>query len=607
MQPACALEVEVIELREGGHFDDEVKGQRNRVRVQCYALPNPQLKSLKPGEEDVMKHGQELYAAFGVAKEVPTELSVQQSSFAIQEWIANCQNNHRSCSVSEPKLSNFPSRVLDIGFDAADQKDADVLLIASRDIIHTNHADHLYRYATLSHCWGKAHVIRTTKDTLAQRLLRIKWEELPKTFQDAIKIVRALKIRYLWIDSLCIIQDDALDWKYESALMGTVYSNGYINLAATGAFDSRGGCLGSRKLNHLSRTVDIRTFQVLEGPVAIFVRPSFESIHYRYSTRRTSHPELPDSKIVPLLSRAWVFQERHLAPRTLHFHPSEMVMECKTTLSCECTNMESLDAQKLFEYWFEIVEEYSKLLLTQESDRLPALIGIAATFQRRLGAGYLAGLWQADIGRGLLWDVKRYESADSGNIARRKRRTHVPSWPWASLHLSGHEAGVIFTAFHDDTFRLDRRFRYLDTDMTPKAADSSFALPDDAGTLFTEGAAVSAIASYHSAIDIDAEGIVVVFDCDVDDMVVVSTIGMNFDVTGSKSLGSIDGTAISCLLIRAISEDDFELEFPPLYICTLVLQPSKRAPGSYERIGVLDIRGDLGICQGAEVGKFSIV
>jgi hypothetical protein len=370
----------------------------------------------------------------------------------------------------------------------------------------------------------------------------------------------------------------------------------------------------------VSRTFEIKSFQVHEEP-AIFVRPSFEPIHYRYSTRRNSHSELPDSKVVPLLSRAWVFQERHLAPRTLHFHPSEMIMECKTTLSCECTGLDSftagsrrnsldiktLDMQTTFDYWIEIVEEYSRLRLTRESDRLPALIGVATTFQRRLETGYLAGIWQTDIARGLLWDVTRYASADPESEALRQRRPHVPSWSWASLELSNEGAGIVFPAGHDDAFKADRRFHYLHTDVISKAADSSFELSGNIGALLVEGAAVSAIMCHPSAAKIDAEDLVLIFDRDVGDMILILTVGMNMDVAGTESLQVSDRTIVSSLLIGTISEDDVDLGTSITYLCTLVLQRSASISGSYERIGVLNVREDLEIFEKATESSFSIV
>lgn len=74
----------------------------------------------------------------------------------------------------------------------------------------------------------------------------IPWFELPKTFQEAIALTRKLGVRYLWIDSLCIIQDDHHGWEVESAKMATIYSLSYLTIAATHAADSQQGCFSTR-------------------------------------------------------------------------------------------------------------------------------------------------------------------------------------------------------------------------------------------------------------------------------------------------------------------------------------------------------------------------
>lgn len=76
-------------------------------------------------------------------------------------------------------------------------------------------------YCTLSHCWGKAKFLRLTLRNLADLMNGFSVESLPLTFRDAIQVVQRLKIRYIWIDSLCIIQegDDGRDWREEARKM----------------------------------------------------------------------------------------------------------------------------------------------------------------------------------------------------------------------------------------------------------------------------------------------------------------------------------------------------------------------------------------------------
>jgi hypothetical protein len=99
------------------------------------------------------------------------------------------------------------------------------------------------RYICLSHCWGDASNLpmRTTRSTLDEYKQRIRWSILPKTFQHAVMFTRKLRIRYLWIDSLCIVQDDVDDWLRESGKMCSVFQHSTLTLCATASQDSNGG------------------------------------------------------------------------------------------------------------------------------------------------------------------------------------------------------------------------------------------------------------------------------------------------------------------------------------------------------------------------------
>ncbi|TGO11283.1 hypothetical protein BTUL_0113g00130 [Botrytis tulipae] len=272
---------------------------------------------------------------------------------------------------------------------------------------------------------------------------RIEWSNLPKTFQDAIEIFRALGVRYMWIDSLCIVQNDSNDWEKEAVLMADIYTNSYLNIAATAAKDSTAGCFNDREIKYFFGGVSISSFQIPHDGhdvSKIFVRPSFEPIHRRFTTsgkRRYSHPAASDNDALPLLTRAWVYQERMLASRTLHFHPSEMILECKSGLFCECAGLEkiyplldsninqdifSISERAVLDRWLNIVGEYCTLALTKHDDRAIAILGVAKIFQRRLKSKYLAGLWETDIARALLWDASlQYEGTEMPGVTNDSR------------------------------------------------------------------------------------------------------------------------------------------------------------------------------------------
>lgn len=104
------------------------------------------------------------------------------------------------------------------------------------------------RYVALSHCWGAAHMLRTTSTTLGNRLAGIPFSSLPLTFKDAAPFTRCLGYRYPWIDLLCIVQDDPLDWEKESAAMYEVYGNAAVTISATSSKDSEAGLSSGRKI-----------------------------------------------------------------------------------------------------------------------------------------------------------------------------------------------------------------------------------------------------------------------------------------------------------------------------------------------------------------------
>ena len=541
---------------------------------------------------------------------------MEKCASLVYDWITNCQTSHKACAATKSDARELPRRLLDL----QQREGAAVVLIETRDRPDCR----VRHYATLSHCWGKTQLIQTTRDNVTLRMQCIEWDQLPKTFQDAVTIVRALDIQFLWIDSLCIIQDDLLDWKEESVRMAVIYSNSYINIAATGASDSRGGCLSPRSLRHIDPICDIQSFalNVEKDPHAstIFVRPSLERVHQRYSTRMSSESDLPDSQTVPLLSRAWVFQERHLAPRTLHFHPSEIVMECKSSLRCECSGLdkvvpqvrygflhpESSDRSDIFTAWLDIVEEYSKLRLSRQSDRLPALTGVASVFQKELRCGYLAGIWKDDIARGILWDVTRYERIRSKRSIR--RHDSAPTWSWASLILDIEGSGIIFPTRHDDTFQAHERFRFLGTDIPFAATGFSLATPT-MESISLRGVAVAATAHPHSLDNVARKDFALVFEQDIEDIILVTVAETNIDCTWkSPNTCPVEvGTTIYCLLVGSKINTDWESGHQDRYLCTLVLKQSAANSQVQERVGVMSIAERLGIFQMNAEFSFTLI
>jgi len=258
-----------------------------------------------------------------------------------------------------------------------------------------------------------------------------------------MKVAQYLGLRYIWIDSLCIIQDSKEDWQKEAGLMGQVYSNSVCNISATGASDGSEGLFFDR------HPLAIRPFRArVDGAQA-------KGSYYLFNPRLWADG-VDDA---PLNRRAWVVQERLLSPCNLHFGSTQIYWECRQRLACEAypvvlpKTLEPNDSNKLdtrrgariresrglpadpsldnYTLWGSIVATYTKGALSFESDKLVALSGIASQLQKVLGDQYLAGLWSNHFADQLLWTAE-YASTRS----RKSTRPHdyrAPSWSWAAI------------------------------------------------------------------------------------------------------------------------------------------------------------------------------
>ncbi|ETS81653.1 hypothetical protein PFICI_06655 [Pestalotiopsis fici W106-1] len=253
---------------------------------------------------------------------------------------------------------------------------------------------------------------------------RIGWDLLPNTFRDAIEVTRELKVQFLWIDSLCIIQDDEDDWKEESSKMASVYRNSYLTICAT-AGESDDAGLWHRLPTGTSTKVIIqhtaKQYEVYFRKVGVtrFLHTDSESgIHLR---------EI--GLFSPLITRGWTLQERLLSPRLLHYgHGDSLYMAGTKRFSNVVRNMQTSSYHDEVENcWRLLVEHYSTLRLTLSKDVLPAVSALANICSAaRPGDRYLVGLWERSIIDDMCWrkiDV----------LTNRPDTWRAPSWSWASI------------------------------------------------------------------------------------------------------------------------------------------------------------------------------
>ncbi|KAF1830820.1 HET-domain-containing protein [Decorospora gaudefroyi] len=363
------------------------------------------------------------FSEMGNAQEVGHSGLAASTISLAQSWLKSCvhaDNKHHECAVYDDKASQLPARVLDIG--AEDHSPVK---------LHVSAESETGKYVALSHCWGGKTPIMTTGQNFEDHLRDIP-EPLPQTFKDAITITRALGLRYLWIDSLCIIQDSPEDWALHAPHMAQVYGKAYVTIAADAANNSSEGFLVTSERAKSASKSFVFSHDNHETIVRVRERGALAyqlPYHSIPETGATNEDQLvPRSK---LSTRGWVFQERVLSPRTLHFSEAETGWECQSVISCECsaTSTRRKRTTSLLKKalsgmpWTKVIEEYTRLDFTVAEDRLVALSGLAEAQYNVQQDDYFAGLWKRDFKRQLLWHKE-----DAAN-----RLAIAPTWSWASV------------------------------------------------------------------------------------------------------------------------------------------------------------------------------
>lgn len=308
----------------------------------------------------------------------------------LAQCMSECRDHHRACNVRDENR-RLPTRLIDVGTGAS----ASPRLVISETLPMYPQIE----YIALSHKWGAERFTVLSSDNFEAFQMYIPLDELPKTFRDAIHCARQFNIRYLWIDSLCILQDCPEDWQAEAPTMHSVYSNSYLNIAASEAENPTEG-LHPQKRAHLEQPFHF-CFEVGEGQQIM-------KCHY------DNWDDL--AGLVPLSQRGWVLQERLASPRTIHFM-STIVWECRESRASQASpalcrlvpekiwqgrNLHS-NRSGSFSIWDETVEVYSQCHLTKPEDKLVAISGLARIMQTFTKCDYLAGMWRADLAKAMLW------------------------------------------------------------------------------------------------------------------------------------------------------------------------------------------------------------
>ncbi|KAJ6441196.1 het domain-containingprotein [Purpureocillium lavendulum] len=338
----------------------------------------------------------------------------------VAAWLDSCRRDHGGCGTS---TGFTPTRLLFL--DEAPETVRLVESVPPRGAV----------YAALSHRWTEETLrVRLERDNHAQRLEGgIPLDHFPQMMRDVIFLLRRLGISYVWIDCMCIVQDDKDDWRREAATMASIYANAELTVAASWC-GAAGQSLFSGRDGDDFAQVDVGDI----GGEPVFLRRVLP--HFTWQDIASSWFAGDDfidaEREWPLLSRGWVYQEQLLSRRMLHVTRSEFIWECSGRMDCECGWYTALDPEYTLrgqaklpvasKSWDSVIEEYSKRDLTYGNDKLPALAGVAQAFHDSHGdlGEYWCGLWERDLEKSFFWQSTELRpSPQSG----------MPSWTWASV------------------------------------------------------------------------------------------------------------------------------------------------------------------------------
>ncbi|ORY17228.1 heterokaryon incompatibility protein-domain-containing protein [Clohesyomyces aquaticus] len=230
---------------------------------------------------------------------------------ALKTKLSDCVNMHEQCQ--EISDGWIPTRLIDI----IEYSSSCMARVVHRDAAARDQPYEALRYLTLSHMWGKYDFLVLTTSNFHQLSWEFPVSQLPRTFRDAITVACRLGLRYLWIDSLCILQDSKDDWSVESGLMHKVYMNVFCNIASS-----------------LSQCPEEGLFWERNSALAGSFTVQFQLGHYNQEFDVDLDLQETTLRHSPLYKRGWVLQESCLSPRTIHFSRFP-AFECRIFLASE--------------------------------------------------------------------------------------------------------------------------------------------------------------------------------------------------------------------------------------------------------------------------------
>ncbi|PKS05451.1 hypothetical protein jhhlp_008827 [Lomentospora prolificans] len=381
-----------------------------------------------------------------------------------------CRDGHDKCRA----VPYAPLRLLAVGLDGSP------IRLVGRD----SNADPT-KYAALSYCWGKSLQLRTTKSTLAIFSEEVPSDLIPQTWTDAIHIARGLRISHIWIDALCIVQDDEAEWQREVEHMSEIYQGSVLTIVAVQSIDSSHGCFASSRADGLE-----------DGELFFRTRPD-NSLDGGSSIVRVYRNDIRDRAggNTAISNRGWTLQEQLLSPRLvlcmepeihwqcrasyqtqggLWFEPSE-VLKGNAKLIPHYDHLQTGD-QEYHNAWRRIVEGYSLREFSYSRDRIPAIAGITRYLSSVLDDVSILGLWRKSFAKDLAW-------LRGGGLPQMSNTTGLPSWTWLTS-----QGCVLYTNgdnYSDQGMEAVEHLKLLDWDVQWKGVP--FSSPVNSAQVRIEG------------------------------------------------------------------------------------------------------------------------
>lgn len=405
----------------------------------------------------------------GLAKtSLPHNTGSHETWSVVEEWVQRCSTQHPCLDRTDAHW--YPTRLVERISD-------EMFRVVRSD---SGSFCRGRRYITLSHKWGTGEFLQLSASNLAVLEEGLPIKRLRKTFQDTLTVAHRLDIPYVWIDSLCIIQsgDDHEDWRRESQTMTDVYSNSFCNISADYG-DEENGLFFQRQDDYLQPPYKLQlrwktqlrkswketwkqlwkkrskrtSREATRSSSGVQISPP--KMETCYIVRQTGWREM--WQVSPLNRRGWVMQERLLAPRVLSFTARQVSWKCGQTVTTELwprrvfntpslqrlenylgawdvhlettsnsqRHWSELDAGPLASWWYWLVQDYTRCELTNESDRLVAIAGMARKVRPIVRDQYVTGLWAGSLPWALAWGSFLHER-------RQSVACHAPTFSWAA-------------------------------------------------------------------------------------------------------------------------------------------------------------------------------